>query len=103
LSLRGLYFVTPRSDKRSTIKPGHPDFSIFHAGKVLFVEMKTQTGRLSDEQEQCIAELTAKRFPVVIARNALEAIQATREFVGGENGTETTISPYEVGTLVGTP
>jgi hypothetical protein len=91
LSLRELYFITPRSDKRSTIKPGHPDFTILAGGRVLFIEMKTPAGRLRYEQEQCIAELIAKGFPVVIARNELEAIRATRQFLGEENGTSCSI------------
>lgn len=102
LSLREIYFITPRSDKKSTIKPGHPDFTIFARGRVLFIEMKTSTGRLSDEQSQCVAELIAEGFTVVIARNALAAIVATRRFLGEENGTSKTISPSEVGTEVGT-
>lgn len=112
LGLRGIYFIQARSDKRSTIRVGHPDFTIFARGRVLFVEMKSPTGRLSEEQQRCIAELTAEGFPVVIARNALEAILATRQFLAEPeflaepdsqgNGTENTISPSGVGTEVGT-
>jgi VRR-NUC domain len=82
LSLRSIYFITARPDKRSTIRIGHCDFSIFHAGKVLFVEMKGPRGRLSEEQEQCIGELLDKGFRVALAYSAVEAIQVTREFFG---------------------
>lgn len=82
LGLRGLYYIQARTDKRSTIRVGHPDFSIFRAGRVLFVEMKGEGGRLSEEQEQCISELTSEGFQVVVAHSALEAILATRHFLG---------------------
>jgi VRR-NUC domain len=82
LSLRSIYFIQARADKRSTIRAGHCDFSIFHAGKVLFIEMKGPGGRLSPDQETCIAELIEKGFSVVVAHSAVEAIASTKQFIG---------------------
>jgi VRR-NUC domain len=82
LSLRSIYFIQARADKRSTIRVGHPDFSVFRDGKVLFIEMKGDGGQLSQEQEQRIGELLDQGFRVALAYSAIEAIQVTREFLG---------------------
>jgi VRR-NUC domain len=82
LSLRGIYFVRPRDDKKSTIRTGHPDYSLFHSGKVLFVEMKVPGGRLSEEQNECMMQLRKAGFTVVTAYGAAEAIAKTRQFFG---------------------
>lgn len=74
-----IYEITPQSNRKSTIRVGHPDHSIFLPGaKALFVEMKTPEGRLSPEQAQRIDELRARDYRVVVAHNALEAIQAVK-------------------------
>ena len=82
LSLRGIYFVRPRDDKKSTVRAGHPDYSLFHAGKVLFVEMKVPGGRLSEEQNECALKLTEAGFEVATTYGAAEAIAKTRQFFG---------------------
>jgi VRR-NUC domain len=82
LSLRSVYFIQARSDKRSTIRVGHPDFSIFHAGKVMFIEMKSPSGQLSQEQNECRLGLSRQGFTVAVARGAAEAIAVTKEFFG---------------------
>lgn len=51
LRQRGLMFLNPPMHKRSGLPLGWPDFTIFPAGKPpLFVEAKTPTGKLSEEQ-----------------------------------------------------
>jgi hypothetical protein len=80
LNLNQVYYIQPRPDRKSGIKVGHPDFSIFRAGKALFIEMKAPGGRLSEEQKRCIGELVDQGFSVELAYSAGEAIIKTREF-----------------------
>lgn len=56
---RGYYVVHARMDMRSTIAVGAPDFVVFlPGGRVLVVEAKTRTGKLSTEQQACCAWLS---------------------------------------------
>lgn len=43
-------FVHARSDKRSGINVGAPDFIIGWKGKVFWIECKTKTGKMENEQ-----------------------------------------------------
>ena len=66
-ALRWLYSHS-RMDKRATVQPGTPDFTIFPpGGKAFFVECKTRTGKLTAEQtafKHC-AEASDYRFALV--------------------------------------
>lgn len=54
-----LYFLNPRSDKASTIEPGHPDYTIWIKDHpvTVFIEMKVAGGDLSCDQVDVIGEL----------------------------------------------
>jgi hypothetical protein len=68
-----LWFINPRSDKASTIEPGHPDYTIWIKGKVFEIEMKASGGKLSPEQEIAISFLQELDSDVWIAWSAKEA------------------------------
>jgi len=77
-----IYEITPRSDKRSTIREGHPDHTLFHfGGRIQLIEMKSPAGRLSEEQEKRHAELAARGFEVCICRSFTEARTAAKRFL----------------------
>jgi hypothetical protein len=80
LQYRELYYIQARSDKRSTIRVGHPDFTIFHNHKVLFIEMKSENGVLSTDQQECGLRLMKQGFVWLVCHNAREAIDQTKEF-----------------------
>lgn len=64
LTRRGIAYVRARMDKRSPLPGGWPDFSIYPpGGGVLFVEVKTDEGRLSAEQERCHQDLAVAGYP----------------------------------------
>jgi hypothetical protein len=82
LRMHEVYEITPRTDKRSTIKRGHPDHSLFHfEARVQFIEMKAPGGTLSADQLQRIAELKARGHDVQICYSADDAIQAVRKYL----------------------
>lgn len=39
--------------KRAGLRPGVPDVSLIHGGRSLWIELKTDRGRLSPEQVEC--------------------------------------------------
>jgi hypothetical protein len=50
-----LHYVWPRSDKRSTIAVGHPDFSVWlPGGQTALFEFKLPGGKVSPEQEETL-------------------------------------------------
>lgn len=82
LSQRAIQFINPRSDQKSTIYPGHPDFTIFLPnGKTLMIEMKVPGGKLSPPQIGRIAALRSIGHQVEVAWSADEAWKiTTREY-----------------------
>jgi len=79
---RKLYPINPRSDKASTIRAGHPDYTIFlPSARLLFLEMKVQGGVFSEEQTRCIHILSEFGFEIEIPHNASEAISIVRKFL----------------------
>lgn len=75
-------FVHSRMDRRSTIREGHPDVSVFFAGRCVFIEFKMPGKKLSAEQVKCCNELTLAGCPVATCYSLLEAIEFTREKLG---------------------
>ena len=80
LSQRGLYFIQARADRKSTIRIGHPDFSIFRDGRTLFLEMKCPHAQPSREQIQCLNALRSAGFEAEIVRSAASAIETTKRY-----------------------
>ena len=88
MSQRRILFINPRSDQKSTIYPGHPDFTIFLPnGKTFMIEMKAPGGRFSPEQIGRIEALRAIGHLVEIAYSADEAWKITlREYERAREG-----------------
>jgi hypothetical protein len=79
---RKVYSINPRSDKATTIRKGHPDYTIWLPGaRMLLLEMKVDGGVLSPEQIQCIELLSDLGFAVELPGSASEAIQSVRKFL----------------------
>jgi hypothetical protein len=82
LAERKLWPINPRSDKASTIRVGHPDYSIFlPKGRVLLMEMKVAGGSLSQEQLAAIGILSELEHEVAIPASAYEAINLVKKFL----------------------
>ena len=65
-----VYYVP---DSRWCSCPGFPDLTLRRSGKVLFRELKTETGRLSREQEMWLGDLRACGCDVGVWRPAMRA------------------------------
>lgn len=79
---RALYCVNPRSDKATTIKVGHPDYTIFLPGaRMLLLEMKMDGGVLSKDQIGCIELLTDLGFIVEIPHSHSAAVDLVRKYL----------------------
>jgi hypothetical protein len=82
LAERKLWPINPRSDKASTIKPGHPDYTIFlPKGRLLLMEMKVAGGVLSQDQLNAIGILSELDHQVLIPASAYEAIELVKKFL----------------------
>jgi VRR-NUC domain len=68
--------IEARMDKRSTITKGHPDFTLMKNNQLFLLELKAANGRLSNDQEDRIAELEQCGNQTVVASSSLEAINA---------------------------
>ena len=79
---RKLYWIHSRSDKPSTIRKGHPDFTVWlPGGRVLFQEMKVDGGVLSPEQVQSIELLAELGYQVELPHSASEAISQVKKYL----------------------
>jgi hypothetical protein len=65
---------------RSQLPPGWPDFSIYKAAKVLFIEFKVNRNTLSDVQKLRIARLLEEGFTVKVLRDLTDAMKITLEY-----------------------
>jgi hypothetical protein len=69
-----LWFINPRSDKRSTITVGHPDFSVWLPnGRTLLMEFKAPGGKRSPAQEEASTLLDSLGHPVLLIYSAEQA------------------------------
>lgn len=75
----GIFFHDNNTRKRTGHR-GDPDFQVCYLGQSLWLEFKTDTGRLSGEQIECHARLLRSGHYVWVPRSAYEAIQITREW-----------------------
>ena len=79
---RQLYPINPRSDKATTIRVGHPDYSIWlPTGQMLLLEMKVAGGILRPEQIDCIERLIDLGHTVRIPGSAAEAIDEVKKYL----------------------
>jgi hypothetical protein len=82
LRLNEIPYVHSRMDKKSTIRVGWPDFSIFSEGKTVFVEFKQAGKELSPEQIVVTAELISEGFEVSVHTEPGRAILWTKSKLG---------------------
>jgi hypothetical protein len=74
LNLRRIPFREDRMDKATTGPVGFPDFSVFCRGKTLFVEFKSEGGKLRVEQEAWRVKLALEGFDYLTAFSAQQAM-----------------------------
>jgi len=75
---------TGRKNKMLGYHKGWPDLFFAeprHGFHGLFIELKTQTGRLSPEQKITLGRLIEKHYRVVVARSDREAINIIEEYL----------------------
>ena len=78
--LHGILFEHENPTKRSTSRPGWPDFRLFAQGcRFMAVEFKCRPNGLTGEQEAIRAELEARGFRYVIVYSLVEAIHAVQQ------------------------
>ena len=63
-----------KKQKRLGAKKGFPDILIIWQGRAIFIELKTQKGRLSEAQKECHEKLTLSGALVITCRS-LEEVQ----------------------------
>ena len=67
---------------------GMPDLCVLEAKNGfygLFVEMKTDTGKVSSKQSDIKLQLNAKGYKAVVARSAAEAIKTIEDYLNGQS------------------
>jgi hypothetical protein len=73
-----LTFNWGKTHQKSSCRVGWHDFSIYRGGKCLLIELKAPGGRLTEEQISFRERLEAQGFDNCIARDAAQAIEASR-------------------------
>jgi hypothetical protein len=77
-----LYYTWSRTDKRSTLRPGFPDFAIFLNGRrTVFIEMKGPAGILSKEQTDVAELLGSLGFLYCVIATAGEGIHIIKSLL----------------------
>lgn len=72
-----LPYVHSRTDRRTTTAIGEPDFYVFALGRVIGIELKTATGKVSPAQAKRFAQLqTHGGVPVKLCRTLPECLHA---------------------------
>ena len=67
------------------VEPGTPDVLVMlRNGRVLWIELKTSTGKLSDAQTAWHARARSMGHDVLVARSVQDAVDAVREAIGGK-------------------
>jgi len=78
-----LRYIYANPNKRSTLPPGWPDFTIFGPiAKVLFLEFKTETGVISEDQRDVMESLAILGHTVYIPHSYEEARDLTGKHFG---------------------
>lgn len=77
-----LYFTWSRTDKKTTLRPGFPDFAVFLNGhRTVFLEFKSPTGDLSKEQTNAAELLVSLGFFYVVVMTGGEAIHVIKSLL----------------------
>lgn len=79
LNLNNIAFYNPRSDKKSTVAAGLPDFALAIKGKPIAFECKTSAGKVHEHQAMVHEKMRANGWQVHIIRSLREAIKVVRE------------------------
>ncbi len=79
LNLRNILFYNPRSDKRSTIRAGASDFTVFSHGKTLFIEFKAPGATQSQDQIEFEIEVGRSGYTYHLVYSSKEAIELCRK------------------------
>jgi hypothetical protein len=79
-------FIHARMDQRSTIRKGHPDFTLLRDGRGCCIEFKRPGGKLSDDQTKVIWRLKLHGVPVEVFDDIAEAITFARQHLGMNGG-----------------
>lgn len=73
---KGWYFIRARTDRRSTVAVGTPDYSIAaHGGRMLFLELKRQGGKATLAQQAAIAQLRKLGHQAYVVDNLEDALR----------------------------
>jgi hypothetical protein len=80
--LHNILFEHEDPSRRSTGRPGWPDFRCFGANaRVLFVEFKVKPNGLTREQEEVKSVLESFGFRYLVAYSLVEAIYGAQQFL----------------------
>lgn len=85
LNKEGIPFHRNRPDKKTTALRGDPDFLLTFCNRCLYLEAKTDTGKLSIHQKDRIAYLKSAGNRVDIVYSVEEAIAAVQIWLGIAN------------------
>lgn len=81
----GIPFVHSRTDKRHTNAVGDPDFFVLLAGRVLAIEFKVGSNKLSEAQTKRIEYLRRAGISVKILASVEQAVSAVEKWLGVES------------------
>lgn len=76
--LNGILVVHARTDRKSTIRKGWPDFTLLYQGSVICIEFKLPGEKLTEEQVECAKEIAANETWVEVCYSFEEAVWTTR-------------------------
>ncbi len=83
LDLHEWLYLRPRSDKKSTIRRGAADFSIYGRGDTLFIEFKATPGcKQSQDQIEFEQAVVGAGHTYRVVYSATEAIDVHQHFFG---------------------
>ena len=72
----GWYVIRARTDRKSTLAKGTPDYAIFaHGGRTLFLELKRKGGKATTAQQAAVAHLTKLGHLAYVVDNWNEALK----------------------------
>ena len=81
LTIRGIVFCRSRFDKRTTIAKGWPDFTLAINGTPIALEVKGETGKLSDAQKACHEGMKRNGWRVYVVRSIAEAVDILNHYL----------------------